>query len=136
MDSEPVRVPLVQARRRTQTRMRAARLHHVGACIEDVDDRAPRKLDRAVFKDLATGKWVDERRSLLITGLVAIVLEPMAHRCLAVGKTWLAVHHRRSNRWRANGPSSGRGPAGTASPCSTAACHGSSPNSSSPMATV
>ena len=50
--------------------MRAARLRHVGACIEDVDYRAPRKLDRALFKDLATGKWIDERRNLLITGPV------------------------------------------------------------------
>ncbi len=32
--------------RRFQTRMRAARLRHIGAAIEDVDFRTPRKLDR------------------------------------------------------------------------------------------
>jgi len=34
--------------RRFQTRMRAAKLRHIGAAIEDVDFRTPRKLDRAL----------------------------------------------------------------------------------------
>ncbi len=41
--------------RRFQTRLRMARLRHVGAAIEDVDFRTPRKLDRALFQQLATG---------------------------------------------------------------------------------
>ncbi len=54
--------------RRFRTRLRAAALRHVGAAIEDVDYRAPRRLDRALFQQLATGMWIKERRNLLITG--------------------------------------------------------------------
>jgi len=34
--------------------MRTAKLRHVGAAIEDVDYRASRKLDKALFQQLAT----------------------------------------------------------------------------------
>lgn len=61
-----------------QSRMRAAKLRHVGASIEDVDYRTPRKLDKALFKQLATGKWIEDHHNLLITGPCG------------VGKTWLA----------------------------------------------
>ncbi|WP_285675151.1 ATP-binding protein, partial [Paralimibaculum aggregatum] len=61
-----------------QSRMRAAKLRHAGASIEDADYRAPRKLDRTLFKQLATGKWIEDHQNLLITGPCA------------VGKTWLA----------------------------------------------
>lgn len=64
--------------RRFQTRMRAAKLRHVGAAIEDVDYRTPRKLDKALFQKLATGRWIAEKQNLLITGPCG------------VGKTWLA----------------------------------------------
>jgi len=61
-----------------QSRMRAAKLRHVGACIEDVDFRTPRKLDKALFQQLVTGRWVDQHQNLLVTGPCG------------VGKTWLA----------------------------------------------
>lgn len=61
-----------------QSRMRAAKLRHVGASIEDVDFRTPRKLDKALFKELATGRWIENSQNLLITGPCG------------VGKTWLA----------------------------------------------
>jgi len=64
--------------RRFDTRMRAAKLRHVGAAIEDVDYRTPRKLDKALFQRLATARWIAEKRNLLITGPCG------------VGKTWLA----------------------------------------------
>jgi DNA replication protein DnaC len=64
--------------RKFQSRMRAARLRHVGAAIEDVDYRTPRKLDKALFQQLATGRWIAKHRNLLITGPCG------------VGKTWLA----------------------------------------------
>ena len=44
--------------RRFQTRMRSAKLRHVGAAVEDVDFRTPRKLDRSQFQQLATGRWI------------------------------------------------------------------------------
>ncbi len=64
--------------RRFQTRMRAAKLRHIGAAIEDVDFRTPRKLDWALFQQLATGRWIKDARNLMITGPCG------------VGKTWLA----------------------------------------------
>ena len=64
--------------RRFQTRMRAAKLRHIGAAIEDVDFRTPRKLDRTLFQQLAAGRWIDDARNLMITGPCG------------VGKTWLA----------------------------------------------
>ena len=54
--------------KRFQSRMRSARLRHVGAAVEDVDYRTPRKLDKALFQQLATGRWVVEHRNLMITG--------------------------------------------------------------------
>ncbi len=64
--------------KRFQTRMRAAKLRHGGASIEDVDYRSPRRLDKALFQEPATGRWIKEKRNLLITGPCG------------VGKTWLA----------------------------------------------
>src|SRR5690242_17912804 len=40
--------------RRFQTRLRAARLRHSQASIEDIDYRAPRRLDKGLFQQLAT----------------------------------------------------------------------------------
>lgn len=64
--------------RRLQYRLRNAKLRHSQATIEDVDYRAPRHLDHALFKQLATGKWIAEKRDLLIVGPCGI------------GKSWLA----------------------------------------------
>ena len=64
--------------KRFESRMRTARLRHVGACPEDVDYRARRGLDKALFQELLTGKWIADKRNLIITGPCG------------VGKTWLA----------------------------------------------
>ena len=64
--------------KRFNTRLRAARLRHVGAAIEDVDYRSPRRLDKALFRQLAMCTWIGEHRNLIITGPCGI------------GKTWLA----------------------------------------------
>ena len=64
--------------KRYQTRMRAAKLRHVGAAIEDVDYRTPRQLDQDLFRHLAQGDWIAKGRNLIITGPCG------------VGKTWLA----------------------------------------------
>ncbi len=60
-----------------EARMRSARLRHVGACPEDVDYRARRGLDKALFQSLLTGRWITDKRGLIITGPCG------------VGKTWL-----------------------------------------------
>ncbi|KAB2910167.1 MAG: AAA family ATPase [Hyphomicrobiaceae bacterium] len=64
--------------RRFETRLRAARLRHGQASIEDVDYRASRKLDKALFQQLATCRWIADKRNLLVTGPCGI------------GKSWLA----------------------------------------------
>ena len=48
--------------------MRSAKLRHVGACPEDVDYCARRGPDKALFRSLLTGKWITDKRSLIITG--------------------------------------------------------------------
>jgi len=67
-----------RANKRFQTRMRSAKLRHVGAVPEDVDYRTARHLDKSLFQQLLTGKWIRDRRNLIITGPCG------------VGKTWLA----------------------------------------------
>ena len=64
--------------RRFQTRLRTARLRHSQAAIEDVDYRTPRRLDKALFQQLATSRWVADHRHLLVTGPCG------------VGKSWLS----------------------------------------------
>ncbi len=64
--------------RRLQYRLRNAKLRHSQASIEDVDYRAPRRLDRSLFQQLATGNWIAEKHNLIIVGPCGI------------GKSWLA----------------------------------------------
>jgi DNA replication protein DnaC len=64
--------------KRFQVRLRSAKLRHSQAAIEDVDYRTPRRLDKALFAQLAAGKWIAEHRNLLVTGPCGI------------GKSWLS----------------------------------------------
>ena len=54
--------------RRVNTRLRSARLRHIGASVEDVDYRSRRQLDKALFQQLATCKWIEGHHNLIITG--------------------------------------------------------------------
>jgi DNA replication protein DnaC len=75
--------------KRLQTRLRFAGLR-VQETPEDVDYRATRGLDRALFQALARGDWIERHENLLVTGPTG------------TGKTWLtcALGHRacRDNR--------------------------------------
>jgi DNA replication protein DnaC len=75
--------------RRLKARLRFARLRHQAA-VEDVDYRAPRGLDRALFQKLVSGQWIEAHQNLIIEGPTG------------VGKSWLAcaLGHRacRDNR--------------------------------------
>ena len=53
--------------RRLQTRLRQARLKQ-SACLEDLDTRTPRGLDKALIGQLATGQWLRQALNLLILG--------------------------------------------------------------------
>ena len=59
--------------KRFESRMRSARLRHVGASPEDVDYRARRGLDKALFQELLTGTWIADKRNLILTGRVASI---------------------------------------------------------------
>ena len=69
--------------RRLQTRLRQARLRQ-NACLEDLDYRAPRGLDKALITQLATGQWIRDGLNLILVGPTG------------VGKTWIGcalAHH-------------------------------------------
>jgi DNA replication protein DnaC len=76
--------------KRLATRLRFAGLRHQ-ATPEDVDYRAARGLDRALFQRLTGGEWIERHQNLLVTGPTG------------TGKTWLAcaLGHRacRDNRF-------------------------------------
>ncbi len=57
----------LRQQKRFESRARAAKLRHA-ACVEDVDYRAIRGLDRALFLKLAAGDWIRARHNLLVTG--------------------------------------------------------------------
>lgn len=54
--------------RRLGTRLRKAALRHKNACIEDVDFRATRGLDKSLVLNLASCDWLARHRNLLLTG--------------------------------------------------------------------
>lgn len=58
--------------------LKAARLKVGNACIEDIDWRGSRGLDRSLIAALAGGDWLRHGQNVLITGATG------------VGKTWLA----------------------------------------------
>ena len=57
--------------RRLTNRLHKAKLRQ-NACIEDVDYRHPRGLDKSVITRLATCQWVRDRHNVLITGPTGI----------------------------------------------------------------
>lgn len=64
--------------RRVARLLKAARLKVSSACVEDINWRASRALDKSLVTALAGGDWLRHGQSLLITGATGC------------GKTWLA----------------------------------------------
>ncbi len=48
--------------------LKEAKLRLSQACVEDIDYPARRELDRAVIRQLASCRWVDEHQNVVITG--------------------------------------------------------------------
>jgi len=63
--------------RRLKTRLRQAKLRQ-SACVEDIDYRHPRGLDKSLMLDLAGCQWIKRHLNIMITGPTG------------VGKTWIA----------------------------------------------
>ncbi len=62
------REALERQNRRQRTRLRKAKLRHGNACIEDIDFRAARSLDKSLVLSLASCEWLARHRNLLLTG--------------------------------------------------------------------
>jgi len=63
--------------RRLKRRLSLAKLREA-ACVEDIDYRHPRGLDRSVVDRLVTCRWIEHHENLVLTGPTGI------------GKTWLS----------------------------------------------
>lgn len=63
--------------RRVARLLREARLRQTSACMEDVNYRTPRGLDRSVMESLARGHWVERHQDVMISGPTG------------VGKSWI-----------------------------------------------
>ena len=63
--------------KRLAARLRVAKLRQQ-ACVEDIDYRSPRGLDRAMMQKLVNGDWIDAHDNLALIGPTG------------VGKSWLA----------------------------------------------
>src|ERR1700722_20037823 len=66
--------------RRTRL-LRGARLKVAAACVEDINYKAARGLDKRQIAALAGGDWIQRNQNLLITGATG------------AGKTWLGFAH-------------------------------------------
>jgi DNA replication protein DnaC len=64
--------------RKLKSRLRAAKLRFAQACVEDLDLKATRGLDRRLMAELSACNWIREHHNLILTGPCG------------TGKTWLA----------------------------------------------
>jgi DNA replication protein DnaC len=64
--------------KRLERLLKQAKLKHASACVENLDFRAARELDKSLVASLASCDWIRNHHNLLITGATG------------GGKTWLA----------------------------------------------
>jgi DNA replication protein DnaC len=64
--------------RRIQRLLRQAKLKHLGACVEDIDYRPARGLDKRLIATLAACDWLRQGHNVLLIGATGL------------GKTWIA----------------------------------------------
>ena len=68
---------LLRQESRQKQRLKSAHLKQ-NACVEDIDFRHPRELDKSVILDLSTCRWIRAKHNLILTGPTG------------VGKSWIA----------------------------------------------
>lgn len=54
--------------KRLERTLKEAKLRLSQACVEDIDYSAKRELDKAIIRQLSSGRWVHEHHNVLITG--------------------------------------------------------------------
>ena len=79
--------------RRLDRNLKAAKLRISSACIEDLDFRQPRGLDRSVVLSLASAQWVASHQNVLVVGPTGagktFIACALAHAALRQGRTAL-----------------------------------------------
>jgi len=69
------------------------------ACVEDIDYRYPRGLDRALVRRLAEGDWMNRHQNVMITGPTGVgksfIASALAHAAIRQGVT--ARYYRMTN---------------------------------------
>jgi DNA replication protein DnaC len=83
---------LARENRRLQRALKEARLRLTQASLEAIDHRPTRPLDKALLRQLATGRWISEHHNVVITGPTG------------TGKTFIAcalAHHACRSGFRA-----------------------------------
>ena len=79
--------------RRLERNLKSARLRMSQACIEDIDFRSKRSLDRSLILNLAEAQWVSAKHNILLTGATGsgktFIACSLAHAALRRGHTAL-----------------------------------------------
>jgi DNA replication protein DnaC len=52
--------------------LREAKLRIPTACMEDVDHSPKREIDKALFRQLATGRWIADHNNVIATGMTGV----------------------------------------------------------------
>lgn len=77
-----------QENRRLQSRLKTAKLRHQ-ACVEDIDYRHPRGLDKSLMTSLYTCRWIKDHLNILITGPTGVgksfIACALGHRACLLG---------------------------------------------------
>lgn len=63
---------LARDNKRLAKLLRDAKLRMPTACMEDVDLSPKREIDKALFRQLATGRWIADHQNILITGMTGV----------------------------------------------------------------